>query len=181
MLFDPDNPRSNEVKGALALADVLACLSLFQELAEGADDAIEARKHVTVGVFDKPASGHEFDIDELAELGFQMRIISPDDSTIDAIEGHSQVSSAGAFEVHYRRYVRENEDEQDVYLFVWDRMGALRLQLAEALAVAQCPRVQQGSVIGASGPYYNSLSEETRQGRYLHGSMRVSWGDAIGD
>jgi hypothetical protein len=178
-LFDPNNTTGEETKAALALATLLSTLPRFQELAEDSGDAAEARKHATVGVFDKPADGLHFSIDELAELGFQARINRVDGSRLAVVDGYGEVSSAGALQILFRRYVRESEDEQDAYLFFWDRLDALQDELAEALSKSECPRVQQGAVTATSGPYFGTHTETPVQGEYLHAAMQVEWGDAI--
>lgn len=179
-LFDPDNPTGDEVKAAYGLRDRLSELSVFQELAE-ADDATDAKTHITVGQFDEPADGVEFDVNELAELGFQVRIVRADGERIATVDGYAQHSGAGRLAMLFRRYVRESEDEQDAYLFVWDRLDKLQQDLAAALSTADCPRVQQGALLALSGPWRGMHSEQASQGAYIHAAMTVPWGDALDD
>lgn len=180
MLFDPDHPQGNELFAAYGLADRLAELDVFQDLCE-ADSTFKARKHITVGQFDTPVDGVQFDISELAELGFQARINRIDGERVATVDGYGQTSSAGVLQLLLRRFVREGEDSQDVYLFFWDRLDKLQDDLANVLSTATCPRLQQGAVVSVNGPYRGLQAEEVAQGGYLHAVLTVPWGDAIGD
>lgn len=179
-LFDRDNPVGEETKAALALADLIAAQSRFQELCNESTEAA-ALTHITVGVVGQPFDGNEYTIDELADLGLQAWLTNPPESPRYSVDGYGQASSAGTLMVHLRRYVRTGEELQDVFLWFWDRLCAAEAQLNTALSTATCPRVQQGGLVRTAGPAREQIGEEVAQGSYLWAEWSVDWGDAISD
>lgn len=179
-LFDPNNPVGEETKVALALADLIADQSYFQALCNEATDTA-AREHITVGVVGEPFDGQEYSIDELADKGVQAWLTNPPESPRYTVDGYNQASSAGTLMVHLRRYVRNGEQLQDVFMWFWDRLCAAEAQVNAALATATCPRVQQGGLVRSAGPAREQIGERAAQGSYLWAEWQVDWGDAIGD
>lgn len=177
-LFETSDIQSWELRCAHDLADLLAAQSMFQELAE-VDNESDARAKVTIGVADSLTPDREFDADELAKIGFQCRIHRIDGSHVVAAGITADPDETGSLRVIFRRFVRDSEDAQDVFLFFWDRTSELLCAICRAVGTTTTLRI--GSILDTAGPYRGDYESDAAQGAYVWCAWTVTWGDAVKD
>lgn len=179
MLFDRDNPRSCELRVAVAVGDALADCATFRELS-GTTTQGAARAKVVLGLFPEPPDGQQFGVDDLAD-DFCHAVIMREDGTHIVLSPLMPGSTAepeqqGQLEIGIRRYVRESET--DAFLFVWDCLSKIAVELQQAINSGLLARVT--SIREAGGPYLPTKEAEVAQGRFVWGRYVATWGDVLG-
>jgi hypothetical protein len=176
-LFTLDNDSAFELGRAFALADRLSECVAFQRLCE-APSATDARQRIVVGLYDDDEQPR--DRDELDEGFVWVRICDDEEGghtlrkTI-AVDGCPD--EGGRLTIRIRRQVRDSEQLNDAYLWMWNCVSKFSHQLLESATNAQIADPLIASIDRRIGVHQATQGQEAAQGRFLVAELVVAWGD----
>ncbi|MEN1680781.1 MAG: hypothetical protein AAGJ46_14425 [Planctomycetota bacterium] len=175
-LFNLENAGC-EVRTAHDLADLIAGLSEFQELAE-ATDTEEARESLKIGPEEDALKDGEISGARLAQRHLWSWIMPPDDS-LTVGDGETNTSPemvGGEFHFVLRRPLRPAEDYNDAFVWFWDITSRLLESLKAATRGVGSLRL--GQAVRTAPPHYPLRKQGVAQNDFLTVEFSIPWGDA---
>jgi hypothetical protein len=175
-LFDPENPSSCELEVAHCLANKIAALTVYQELA-GLSSSEDAREKIVIGPQPGPNNGVSFEVIERENTFIYTQIYRVNGSF--AVRSTGMVGSdpyqMGQLQIDIKRLARESEQVGDVDVFFWDRVSQLAFELQKAVDAGECGKAK--SILSPDGPWRTRYKLKESQGEFLEASLVAEWGD----